>query len=364
MEYGNEVYICFVDFEKAFNRVDWKKMFEILKNLRIDWKDRRLLQDLLMRQEAVIRVADEESKPGIIGRGVRQECPLSPLLFSVYAEIMMIEAMENIDEGIVVGGQLISDVRFADDQGMVASTEEGLQKLMNKLNDTAKEYNMRINVQKTKTMVVTRDGGGEVNIVLDGQRVGQVNNFKYLGSFMSDGGRSLVDVKARIALAKEAFNKRKELLTKRLNKPLKKRMIRTLVWPVAMYGCETWTLRKAEVDKLEAFEMWLWRKEEKLSWKDKVSNEEVLKRVGETRCLIKAVYERKKNWIGHVLRGNGLLRDVLEGRMVGKRGRGKPQIGMLDELMEGSFEKMKRKAEMREVWKKSGPETCRKAEHK
>ena len=75
----------------------------------------------------------------------------------------------------------------------------------------------------------------------------------------------------------------------------------------------------------------------------------LLKRVGETRCLIKTVCERKKNWIGHVLRGNGLLRDVLEGRMMGKRGRGRPRIGMLDELMEGSFVKMKRKAEEREV---------------
>ena len=63
-----------------------------------------------------------------------------------------------------MGGQFINYVRFADDQGMVASTEEGLQKLMNTLNDTAKKYNMKINVQKTKAMVVTRDGEGEVNI--------------------------------------------------------------------------------------------------------------------------------------------------------------------------------------------------------
>ena len=67
---------------------------------------------------------------------------ISPLLFSIYAEIMMIQAMENIEAGIVVGGQLMSDVRFADDQGMVASTEEALQKLMTKLNDNAKKYNM------------------------------------------------------------------------------------------------------------------------------------------------------------------------------------------------------------------------------
>ena len=65
-----------------------------------------------MRQEAVIRVADGESGPGIVGRGVGQGCPLSPLLFSIYAEVMMLEAKKNIEAGIVVGEQLISNVRF------------------------------------------------------------------------------------------------------------------------------------------------------------------------------------------------------------------------------------------------------------
>src|SRR5206468_5891612 len=99
-----------------------------------------------------------------------------------------------------------------------------------------------------------------------------------------------------------------------------------MVWPVALYGCETWTLRKVEFDKLEAFEMWLWRQMEGINWRRKISNEEVLKRVDENRCLMKTVFKRKKNWIGHVLRGDGLLRDVLEGRMMGKRVRGRPRI--------------------------------------
>ena len=116
-----------------------------------------------MRQEAVVRIADGESGPGIIGRGVRQGCPMSSLLFSIYAEVMMIEAFgdsENIDDediaiedfedGIVVGGGLVRDVRFADDQGMVAGSEKGLQEIMNKLNVTAKKFNMKINVQKQK----------------------------------------------------------------------------------------------------------------------------------------------------------------------------------------------------------------------
>ena len=228
MEHGNDVFICFVDFEKAFDRVDWIKMFQILEKLHVDWRDRRLLQDLYMRQEAIVRIAGGDSEPGIIGRGVRQGCPISPLLFSIYAEVMMIEAFgdsENIDEedidiedfedGIVVGGKLVRDVRFADDQGMVARSEKGLQELMNRLNDTAKNFNMKINVQKTKTMVVThRVGGGVVNITIDGQNIEQVKCFKYLGSNITEDGRSLSDVKSRIAMAKDAFNKRKELLTK------------------------------------------------------------------------------------------------------------------------------------------------------
>src|SRR3989442_6384974 len=174
LEYGNEVFICFVVFEKAFDRVNWVKMFEILKSLHIDWRDRRLLQDLYMRQEAVVRTEGGDSDPGVIGHGVRQECPLSPLLFSIYAEVMMIEALEDMKEGVLVGGQLVSDVRYADDQGMVADTEMRLQRLMNKLNDTAKNFGVKINVQETKTIVVCWDGGGIINITVDGQRIEQV----------------------------------------------------------------------------------------------------------------------------------------------------------------------------------------------
>src|SRR5688572_27914683 len=119
---------------------------------------------------------------------------------------------------------------------------------------------MKIHVQKTKTMVMGKDGGSVVNITIDGQRVQQVESFKYLGAIISEDGRSLNDGKTKIALAfKEPFNKRKELLTKELSRTLKTRLVKVLVWPVVLYGCETWTLRRAEIDKLEALEMWIWR---------------------------------------------------------------------------------------------------------
>ena len=91
----------------------------------------------------MVRIAGRDSEPGVIGRGVRQGCPLSPLLFSIYAETMMLEAMEDIEEGVRVGGEPLEDVRFSDDQGMVASTEQGLQKVMNRVNETARRYDMK-----------------------------------------------------------------------------------------------------------------------------------------------------------------------------------------------------------------------------
>src|SRR6476661_6185522 len=105
LEFGNKVYICFVDFEKAFDRVNWEKMMKVLQSIGVDWRDRRLISELYMNQEAVVRIAGGESYSGIIGRGVRQGCPLSPLLFSIYAEMIMKEVLENVEEEIKFGGE-------------------------------------------------------------------------------------------------------------------------------------------------------------------------------------------------------------------------------------------------------------------
>src|SRR6218665_145401 len=121
-----------------------------MKTIGIDWRDRILMSNLSLQQEAIIRVGNGYSKPAYTGRGLRQGCPLSLMLFLIYSEMMMIDAMEEIEEGIKVGGKLVKDVRFADDQGMVAGTEEGLQKLMDGLNTTAQEYDMKVNIKKRR----------------------------------------------------------------------------------------------------------------------------------------------------------------------------------------------------------------------
>jgi len=96
LEFGNDAYICFVDFKKAVDKVDWMKMIEILKRIRVVCSDRRLLNNMYMNQETVLRVNADLSESGEIRRGVRLGCLLSSLFFIIilyYVDIMIEEAM-------------------------------------------------------------------------------------------------------------------------------------------------------------------------------------------------------------------------------------------------------------------------------
>ena len=89
----------------------------------------------------------------------------------------MVEALDGVDGGAKVGGSLLKDIRFADDQYMVAETEQGRQNIMNRLNDVSKEYGMKINTKTTKVVMVSKQGGVNVNIVLNEERIKQVAQF-------------------------------------------------------------------------------------------------------------------------------------------------------------------------------------------
>src|SRR6218665_4003161 len=161
LENNQEVYICFVDYEKAFDRVDWKKLINVLKRMGVDWRDKRLIGNLYMEQKIRVKIEGEFTEPGSIGRGViRQGCPLSPILFNLYIEELVREALQDSEEGVTVGGKLIKALRFADDQAMVAGKEDDLQGMMDRLNKTATEYGMKINTKKTKVMKISKDRGG------------------------------------------------------------------------------------------------------------------------------------------------------------------------------------------------------------
>ena len=191
-----------------------------------------------------------------------------------------------------------------------------------------------------------------------------MRQFRYLGTLITEDGRCVQEIKSRIAMAKNSFNRLKELLSRSMKISTKKRIIKSLVWSVFLYGAETWTLRREDMKRINALETWIWRRVERVSWTEKKSNEEILERVQEKRCLLERVIHSKKRWIGHIVRGEGLLKEVIEGRMEGKRPRGRKRIGMLQEIKEGTYGEMKRSAENKTEWRRWMPDwTCLRTEN-
>ena len=158
-----------------------------------------------------------------------------------------------------------------------------------------------------------------------------------MGVKITEDGRSTQEVKERIAMAKQAYiAKRKLFDNKALTYALRKRLVKTYVWSIALYGAETWTVGRDEMRRMEALEMWCWRRMEKVSWTQRVTNEQILERVGERRQMMGLVRNRRHRWMGHVLRHGGLLREVMEGRVEGKRPRGRPRMNWVEQLVRGA----------------------------
>ncbi|KAI5755358.1 hypothetical protein M8J77_016188 [Diaphorina citri] len=352
LDVNRELYVCFVDWEKAFDRVNWNILLRVLREIDLNWKDRRLIRQLYKGQKVVVRVEEEETEEIIIGRGVRQGCCMSPALFNLYAEKLLEEALEN-SPGVRVGNEKIKNIKYADDQAVLAESEEELQRMLVNIHETGIRYGMKINVGKTKVMRVGKTEE-RVNIKLEGESLEQVENFKYLGGKIYSNGSCTTEIRSRIAMGKTAFMKVQDLLTaRRIPLKLRKRFAKCYIWSVVLYGSETWTMRKKEETYLESFEMWLWRRIENIKWSDKVRNEEVLRRVGEERSILRTIKKRKRSWLGHILRRDCIQRRIMEGEIEGTRSRGRKKFGMLTDILQGkTFQEIKEEAQDRERWRR------------
>ena len=148
------------------------------------------------------------------------------------------------------------------------------------------------------------------------------------------------------------FQDKKKLFIGKVNLELKKRIIKCFVWSVALYAAETWTLTQMDRDRIEALEMWIWERMEKISWMDKVTNEDVLKKVNESKNMLNVIRQRKRKWIGHMLRHDEFLQEIFKGRMKGRSTRGRKRIQLLDNLADGKdYASLKREAEDSSMWK-------------
>jgi hypothetical protein len=118
-------------------------------------------------------------------------------------------------------------------------------------------------------------------------------------------------------MAKAVFNKKRNLFTSTLDLELRKKLVKCYVWRIVLCGAETWTIQAVDRTHMERFQMWCWRRMEKIIWTDHVRNEDVLLRVKKQKNILHEIRKRNANWIGHILRRtafyNGLLKERYKG---------------------------------------------------
>ena len=365
IEVQKDLYFCFIDYSKAFDKVRHSDLFDILAGLHIDGEDLRVLRNLYWEQEASIRVDNDISQYKPIRRGVRQGCVFSPDLFNLYSEIIL-RNIEN-HEGIGVGGHNINNLRYADDTVLIADSEEKLQTILTTVTEESEKLGLQLNAKKTERMVISKKAGiPKCNIACKGDKIKQVNTFKYLGCTITPDGKCDTEIKKRIGKSKTTFNSMKCIFTNnRISLTTKIRAMRAYVWSVLLYGCECWTLTKDTEKRLEAVEMRFVRRIMKISWTKRKTNAEVMNMASYKRSLINTIRKRQLKFFGHVSRTDGIEKLVWSGKICGKKSRGRQRIIFTDSLnkfvtnREGTNTELFRKTENREKWRTMIVNVCK-----
>ncbi|KAL1447598.1 hypothetical protein WDU94_009869 [Cyamophila willieti] len=331
-----DVYACFIDYQKAFDRVQHSKMMEVLEKVGLDHKDLKIIANLYWNQVASVKLEDECTEDVQILRGVRQGCVISPVIFNVYSEYIFREILQTTEAGIWLNGERINNIRYADDTVIFTDNINTLQTLMDKVYIHSKEYGLDINIQKTKFMTISKVQNIQCSLKIEGNTIERVKQYTYLGTNVNEDWDHSREIKIRIEKARSVYNRMKKVFRSHdLTMDTKVRLLRCYVFSVLFYGVEAWTLTEATSDRLEAFEMWLYRRMLKISWKDKVTNTEVLNRMKKGKEILKTIKIRKLQYLGHVMRNENrylLLQKILQGKVEGRRGRGRRRISWLKNL--------------------------------
>ena len=205
-------------------------------------------------------------------------------------------------------------------------------------------------------MTVTRTNDITPYVIeIDGTPVEEVTSYTYLGQLLSSNGKNEDDIIRRISIASSTFNKMRSTLTnKSISSETRKRIMSCYIWSTLLYGAETWTLTSAMVNRLEAFEMWIYRRMLKIAWTDKMSNKEVLRRANANRQLMKTIQQRSLQFFGHLVRRNNIHRVLIEGKINGKRGRGRPITSWVNNIVKWTgldYPSVVRTAQDRHWWR-------------
>lgn len=337
LDMNQDMYLCFIDYTKAFDKVRHDQLLKLLKEKNLDSRDINIISNLYYNQRAVIQVEENTTEDIEIKRGVRQGCVLSPLLFNIYSEDIMNKALADQEHGIKINGRPVNNLRYADDTVLIAETLQDLQELIDAVGKTSEEHGLTLNTDKTKFMVITKSTQNIGNIYIHDQPIERVKKYNYLGTLFNETVDNSQEIKTRIEKARGTFMKMKKVFCSRdLSLELKIRLMRCYVLSVLYYGLESWTLKKNDMRKMEAFELWIYRRILRISWVERVTNIEVLRRMKKEREIILTIKERKLLYLGHIMRGDKyqLLQLIVQGKISGKRSVGRRRHSWLKNLRE------------------------------
>ena len=280
---------------------------------------------------------------------------MSPALFNIYSESIMREATENSCVGIKIGGRLINNLRYADDTTLLCETKEDLMFLLKRVQQLSKEKGLLLNTKKTKIMVLDKNRLNNGRFTLHGEDIEEVKSFVYLGSTITTQANCMDEVNKRLCMARSTVQKMTSIWKSRaVTKQLKLRIVRATAFPVATYGSESWTFSKKVMKKVEAFEMWTYRRLLRASWKDHKTNARILEELQTERMLMKQLRKRKLRYFGHTMRRTSLEKIIMQGITAGKRTRGRPARTWEADITDWSGRSIgaaTRAAENRDMWR-------------
>ena len=181
---------------------------------------------------------------------------MSPCLFNFYAECIIRNAgLEEAQAGVKISRRNINNLRYAADTTLMAASEEELKSLMMKVKEESEKVGLKLNIQKMKIMA----SGPITSWEIDGETIETVSDFIFLGSKITAYGDCSHEIKRCLLLGRKVMTNLDSILkSKDITLLTKVHLVKAVVFPVVMYGFESWTVKKAEHQRIDAFELWCW----------------------------------------------------------------------------------------------------------
>ena len=190
--------------------------------------------------------------------------------------------LEEAQTGIKIAGRNINNLRYSDNTTLISESEEGLKSLLMKVKEESEKVGLKLNIQKTKIMA----SGLITSWQIDGETVETVADFIFWASKITADGDCSHEIKRRLLLGRKDMTNLDSILKSRdITLPTKVHLVKAMVFPVVKYGCESWTIKKAEHQRIDAFELWYLRRLLRVPWTSRRSNQSILKEISSEYSL-------------------------------------------------------------------------------